>query len=352
MRLPHLVDRALRAVAVLSLLAGCSGRTSQALPGQTLGAQALSSRTLSSVRYRPMVVGGAMSVLPEGFTAHAQRPAWMKAPPPGASKAHVAVAQFGASDVLWFPEKDKKNTPPAVCEPASSTNGIRVDRKGNLWIPDGRADTVTEYAPNCGASELTIQDTTGEPADVAFDQQGLVYVLNINDISGPPTIEVYNRHGKHVRTLGDPSFSVLFGVGTDSHGNIFASNLTSNNVGNVVEFPGGKMPGTALTGVALGLPGTPAFDRSDNLVISDWFHLTIDVFAPPYTGAPTTSALRGSSIWCPLDRHEKFILCGDADFGSIDVYGYPGGAYLYSYTSGLSPSALVTGVAPAPPAPF
>ena len=221
----------------------------------------------------------------------------------------------------------------------------------NLWVPDGRANTTTEYAPNCGAAKLTIPDPTGEPADVGFAGKNRVYILNLNNASGPPTVEYYNATtGKQLGTLSDPSFGVLFGVGTDRLGNVFVSNLTKGNVGNVIEFFKGKMPGTQLSGVALGLPGAPTFDKSNNLIISDWDRETIDVFAPPYSGKPTTSPLEGSSIWCKLNRLGKHLYCGDADNGSIDVYAYPASTYQYSYTAGLSPSALVTGVAPAPAA--
>jgi hypothetical protein len=315
--------------------------------------QAPAMAGLSAQGYRPMLgPGGAMSVLPEGFRPNAVRPAWMKPPPPGAAGQHVAVAQFGASSVLWYPAEDKKNAPPSVCEPASSTNGIRADRDGNLWVPDGRADSTTEYAPNCGAALLTIPDPSGEPADVGFDKHDNVYILNLNNHSGAPTVNAYNRQGALLRTLSDPSFNILFGIGTDTNGDVFVSNLTTSNVGNVVEFPRGRMPGSALAGVALGLPGSPVFDKANNLIISDWLAETIDVFAPPYTGAPATTPLMGSSIWCPLSKQQNLILCGDADNGSIDVYAYPGGTYRYSYTSGLSASALVTGVAPSPPAAF
>lgn len=296
---------------------------------------------------------GAASVFPASFKPNLVRPAWMK-PATAGTRRHsgIAVAQFGGSSVLWFKANDKTNKPPTVCEPADSTNGIRIDRKGNLWVPDGRADSTTEYAPNCGAAKLTIPDPTGEPADVAFDRHGDVYILNINDISGPPTVNVYNSKGKLLRTLSDPSFSVLFGVQSDNKGDVFVSNLTSSNQGIVIEFPQGKMPGTQLSGIVLGLPGVPSFDKQDNLVISDWFAGTIDVFAPPYTSAPTTFPLMGASIWCPLDHKQKHIYCGDAENGSLDVYAYPSGTYLYSDTGDLSASALVTGVAPAPPAPY
>jgi hypothetical protein len=334
---------ALGAAATIAALAACSGY--QPTTGPSLG------------QYQPMTGSdGARSVLPAGFKPHTTRPSWMKPAPPGADARkpyHIAVAQFGGSSVLWFPLNDKTNKPPTVCQPASSTNGIAIDRGGNLWVPDGRANTTTEYGPNCGAAKLTIPDTTGEPADVGFSGNKRVYILNLNNTSGAPTVGVYNKNnGKQLGTLSDPSFAVLFGIGSDREGNVFVSNLESNNVGNVVEFPKGKMPGTQLSGVSLGLPGAPTFDRHNNLIITDWLAETIDVFAPPYNGSATTAPLMGSSIWCKLDHKGKELFCGDADNGSIDVYAYPGNAYKFSYTSELSPSGLVTGVAPAPVAPY
>lgn len=294
---------------------------------------------------------GARSVLPAGFTPNTGRPLWMKSPS-SVEDAKIAVAQFGANEVLWFKELDRGNAPPQNCEPATAANGIGIDSGGNLWIPNGQANTTTEYAPDCGAAELTITDTTGEPADVAFDNSNHVYILNLNNVSGAPTVNVYTHSGKYVRTLSDPSFNILFGVHSDTKGNVFVSNLTSNNIGNVVEFKGGKMPGAQLSGPQLGLPGVPALDRHGNLIIADWLNMTIDVFAPPYSTSPKTFALMGQSIWCPLGRYEKRIFCGDAQNGAIDVYEYPSGTYLYSYTSGLSPNNLVTGVAPYPPAAY
>lgn len=283
------------------------------------------------------------------------RPAWMKSPPRDmrTGGAHIAVAQFGDASILWFRLNDKNNKPPSSCETASSTNGIAMDRSGNLWVPDGRADTTTEYGPSCGSAKLTIADPTGEPADVALQGKNRVYILNLNDHSGAPTVQFYNSTtGAQLGTLSDPSFADLFGIGTDNLGNIFVSNLTSSNVGIVVEFPHGKMPGSVLSGVSLDLPGAPAFDRKNDLIITDWRRGTIDVFAPPYTGAPATAPLMGASIWCKLNRQQTDLYCGDAGHGAIDVYTYPKGKYEYSYTADLSSSALVTGVAPAPAASY
>jgi hypothetical protein len=326
-------------------LSGCSGGASGSPAPTSLGAP---QQNAGAYRH---AVGrdGALSVWPASFTPHPLRGGALRPAPAGAAKGNVAVAQFGASSVLWFPKNNRKNQPPRTCQPASSTNGIAVDKHRNLWVPNGRAYTTTEYAPNCGAALMTIADPTGEPADITFDSKGDVYIMNLSDTSGPPTVGVYDPSGTQIGTLGDASFEVPMGIGTDSHDNVYVSNLQKNNIGNVVEFASGQMPGKALS-VSLGLPGKPVFDSKDNMILSDWEALTLDVFAPPYDGQPTTSPIKGSSIWCPLGSAQKRILCGDADNGSVDVYAYPGGKYLYSYTSGLSATELVTGVAPAPAA--
>jgi hypothetical protein len=352
MRSPVLAATAPAAAVAIVLLAACSGYQPTAGAGTTT--QALAQR--QPLGYEPIIASdGARSVLPAGFKPNSARPSWMKMPPERDANSgdHIAVAQFGGSSVLWFPLNDKRNKLPAICQPASSTNGIAIDRDGNLWVPDGRANTTTEYGPNCGGAKLTIQDSTGEPADVGFAGKKRVFILNLNNVSGAPTVEIYNStSGMQLGTLSDPSFNVLFGLGTDRNGNVFVSNLTKYNVGNVIEFPKGKMPGKQLSGVSLGLPGAPTFDRRNNLIIADWLAERIDVFSPPYQASPTTSSLMGSSIWCKLNQKEKNLYCGDADNGSIDVYAYPGNTYKFSYTASLSSSALVTGVAPAPAAAY
>jgi hypothetical protein len=349
-RLPSLTRLALGVSFLFASLTACAGFQ----PTNAVDSPNQAGRQQGVEQYQPMIaLDGARSVLPKGFKSTAIRPRWMKSPAnrnEAKGRPHIAVAQFGGSSVLWFGLNDKKNKPPIDCEPASSTNGIAIDRAGNLWVPDGRANTTTEYAPNCGSAKLTIADSTGEPADVGFSGRDRVYILNLN---GTATVQFYNStNGKQLGTLSDPSFHNLFGLGTDQLGNVFVSNLTASNVGTVVEFPHGKMPGSQLSGVSLGLPGAPTFDSTNNLIITDWLRETIDVFSPPYTGSPTTASLQGSSIWCKLNHQLTDLYCGDADHGSIDVYAYPGNAYKYSYTAGLSASGLVTGVAPAPPAAY
>ena len=105
MRHPMLSALSLSTTIAIALTAACAGYQ----PAATTG-------------YQQMVLNGARSVLPGGFTPNLVRPSWMKSPPGGAG-GRIAVAQFGGSSVLWFLLNDKKNTPPSLCQQASSTNG-------------------------------------------------------------------------------------------------------------------------------------------------------------------------------------------------------------------------------------
>ncbi|HEY2475660.1 MAG TPA: hypothetical protein VGI19_12800, partial [Candidatus Cybelea sp.] len=275
------------------------------------------------------------------------------AAPAGGHSGDLYVGQFSGTPVQEYPLNNKKNGPPVCSLPGQSVNGIAVDQSGNLWVPNGTGGGqgyTQEYAPNCGAAMLQITDNDGQPADVAFDSHKNIYILSIFGKSGAPgSVDVYNSGGTLLRNLSDPTFSELIGVASDSHNNVFVSNRQSNGVANVLEFKHGKMPGTVLSAITLGLPGAPQLDKHNNLIITDWEAYTLNVYAPPYDGSPTVTPMNGLSLWCPLDRKQTRLYCADTA-GSLDVYAYPSGKYLYSFTNGLSSSGFPTGSATTPAA--
>jgi hypothetical protein len=300
---------------------------------------------------------GAVSVVPAGLHVSARRPPWMRfAAGSDGAKGYEYVSQFSGPPVQEYKAHNKHNKAPLCALPGESVNGIAVDPAGNLWVPSGTGGGqgyTQEYAPNCGAAELKITDPNGQPADAGFDSKGNIYILNIFDAGGAAgSVNIYSSGGTLTSSLTDPSFNELIGIATDSKDDIFVSNRLTSGAGNVVEFPGGQMPGTALSGVSLGLPGAPQLDRRNNLVITDWNALTLDVWTPPYSGSPTVTAMNGLSLWCPLTENERRLYCADLGNGSVDVYAYPSGSYMYSFTNGLSPSGYATGSALSPAAPL
>jgi len=339
------------------IAAGCSGNSTATVgPMQAqVGAGQQASRRL--IDGLTVSRSGAVSMVPAGLKVSSRPASWMRfGSGPDAGKGDTYVGQFSGTPVQEYRENNKRNRPPLCSLPGQSVNGIAVDPAGNLWVPSGTGGGqgyTQEYAPNCGAAGLKVTDPNGQPADVGFDSKGNIYIMNIFDAAGAAgTVNIYNASGTLTGSLSDPSFSELIGIATDSKDDIFVSNRQSNGNANVVEFPGGQMPGTVLTGIVLGLPGAPQFDRADDLIITDWNALTLNIYAPPYTGSPAVKPMHGLSLWCPLSHNEKRLSCADLGNGSVDVYSYPSATYLYSYTNGLTPSGFATGAATDPGAPF
>jgi len=334
------------ACAALALTAGCAGISSTTAPPAVSKVRQLTIARSGAVS--PILIGMKLSRVRAGSTrfVNARR---------AGTGGYVFVGQFSGPPVQEYHLDNKKNGPPICSLPGESVNGIATDRAGDLWVPSGTGGGqgyTQEYAPNCGAAKQKITDPNGQPADVGFDSKHNVYILNIFDASGQSgSVNVYDAQGTLLRSLTDPSFSELIGIATDNHDNVFVSNRDSQGNATVVEFPHGQMPGTLLSAINPGLPGAPQLDRANNLIITDWEAYTLNVYAPPYTQAPTVTPMHGLSLWCPLNHREDRLYCADLG-GSVDVYKYPSGTYLYSFTNGLSPSGFATGSAIQPAAPL
>ncbi|HEY3676341.1 MAG TPA: hypothetical protein VGK84_10165 [Candidatus Tumulicola sp.] len=341
------------AAATFALAAGCSGNNL----GTAGSPQAFAPTASGSAISKDLTIArnGAVSPVSPMRDRSIHHLTGIDSVVPDAAKGYLYIGQFSGNPVQEYHLNNKRNKP-AVCSlGGTSINGIATDRAGNLWVPNGTGGGqgyTQEYAPNCGKALLNIADPNGQPADVGFDRQHHIYILNIFGAAGAAgQVDVYDGTGKLLRTLTYSTFNELIGIATDSHDNIFVSNRDASGDADVVEFPHGKMPGSMLGGVVLGLPGAPQFDRSDNLIITDWNNYTLNVYAPPYNGTPVVTPMQGLSLWCPLNRQETHLFCADLG-GSVDVYVYPSGTYAYSFTNGISPSGFATGAATDPAAPL
>lgn len=274
-------------------------------------------------------------------------------------KAQVYVAAYNASGstpVDDFNAGDTKNKGD-FCQIAAVGEGINavdVDPSGELWVPQGldtktgKADIVS-FAPSCGAEGKTLSDGKGQPAGIAFAPDGTRYV---NDIQGPASsagnVAVYPPgKTKPSRLLTNSQILLANGVGVDSKGNAYVSFYTPASKTGVMKFKDGKMPGTVLGKIHDGAPGAIAFDKNDNLIVTDDAAVTIDVYPPPYDKAPKVFPMQGHSPECSLNKAQTDLACGDKTNTSVDVYSYPAGKYLYSFNNGLTPTVI--GIAQDPP---
>ncbi|MBV9647794.1 MAG: hypothetical protein JO043_10050, partial [Candidatus Eremiobacteraeota bacterium] len=237
-------------------------------------------------------------------------------------------------------------------------NGLGVDKAGNVWIPQGgvQTGTTTEFAPNCGKALFAIPDTDGQPAAVAFDTQGNVYVENIMGAGSNAVgnIDVYAPGAKTPKTvLTDSSSFLWFDEAIDARDNVFAIYSDPYNKGHVIEFPHGQNPVKPLP-ISLGFPGGVTFDSKGNLLVVDQDARNVSVYEAPYSGPPfATFPLQADSVPCKFAHNLRQLYCADFTNASIDVYAYDPAnpaatAYAYSFTNGIRRGSQNAGIALAP----
>lgn len=262
---------------------------------------------------------------------------------PKAISAQIYVSEYGTNGLKSYlddyhaPNKNDKRWFCRIRSIRHSQNtAIEVDASGELWVPQG--PEITSYAPNCGQHGTTLSEPGGNANDIAFGAKGIRYVSNAPDTGGG-NIAVYPAGATEpTRTLRNAAVSFSVGVGVDSHENVYESFVnSSSNGGGVVEYRRGRMPGKLLENVTVTLPGPPLFDRSDNLIVTDSVSTTatVDIYAPPYNKPPVSFAARSLSYQCSLNYDEANLACADYGYGSVDIYKYPSGTYLYSINRGL-----------------
>ncbi len=273
--------------------------------------------------------------------------------------AQVYVASYdasGSTPVDDYHANDSKNNG-HFCQIKSVGEGINalgVDAADELWVPQGldpksgNADIVS-YAPSCGAEGTTLSDAKGQPAGIAFASDGTRYV---NNITGPSStagnVAVYPKgKTKPTRFLTNAQMFYANGIGVDSKGNVYVSFFSSTSTTGVLKFKGGQMPGALLGKIKNGAPGAIAFDKADNLIITDDAAVTLNFYAPPYDKVPKIFPLQGHSPQCSLNHAQTNLACGDKTNTSVDVFSYPAGTYLYSFNKGLT--ATVIGTVQDPP---
>jgi hypothetical protein len=367
--------RALSAAATLALLAGCSGGGSSvpAIPATYQGATN-QTQSRSFIPHFKLIdaLGGRLAAPsttlrfdnPEPFDASAITNGVY-----GANYGNAGGNQLGGYFNLYKLPGSSHSLP--VCKngglnKVAEINGIGVDSKGVLWVPglvptNLLAGIVLTFKKNtCTLASAKLTETTGEPADIAFATTGKKFVMDIVNFPAMTNgqIEVYGKgHTKPSSTLQLPgelvgtgtSQGLGLGVAIDSHNNVYATYLNTNHGTDITVFTGGKGAGTILQNSNGAIYEGMTFDANGNLVVATnaGGAGAINIFAPPFTGSPTSFAAQGSVVDLKLDPAGANLYVGDATNNTLDVYKYPSGTYEYSIVVTTVPpnGAVVEGVA-------
>lgn len=197
-------------------------------------------------------------------------------------RGFVYVADDKVNAVEIYSARGKNPAPIGeITSGINTPDGLAVDRKGNLYVPNARSTEVTVYKPG-KMTPFKTYSPGYNPVYVLVGGDGTVYIAQ--GLIGCICITEY-AHGSMTPTLTIP----LAGIGSpmamtlDGSNNLYAS-LTNTTV---EKFAPGLTTGTNLGLVGLHNPRGIAFDpKGDLLVADDPLSFTtgfVDVYPPGAT---------------------------------------------------------------------
>jgi hypothetical protein len=316
-----LTRNALGVAALVTILAACSGGSSQspALSGSTnsLG-QKLSGSGTSLRSLVPNTSHGFMQAI-------------------DARTQLVYMSSWGTASVVDVSAMNGRQVG-QITNGLAEPQGLFVDAKGSLWVAN--ASNVLVYPHGSLSPSKTLTDSVGDPTDVTVCADGTAYVADLYDDSSSnhASVQVY-AHGSTTPT-GNLDYASDFRnpfLTCDAAGNVFVAILTGEYVGDggVVEFPHGKQKGAKDLGIVLQSPGGIKPDNAGNLLVTDLIGHTITEYAE--NGSPTGQSIAtGTATEGIAVTREGGIVLGATDTtqeGPVGIsWSWPAGKQLRVYT--------------------
>jgi hypothetical protein len=309
---------ALGTAALVTLLAGCSGGTSQtpgvngsANPfGYTAGPQVMNMRVVA-----PNSSHGFMNAID--------------------ARTHLLyMSSWGTAsvvDVLTMDGLQVGQITNGLTEP----QGLFVGAKGKLWVAN--YSNVEVYPRGALSPSKTLTDPVGSPVDVTVCPNGTAYVADAydNNNSNQASIQVYAPGS--LTPTGNLDYASDFRnpfLTCDAAGNVFTALLIGQSVGDgrVIEFPLGKQAHAKDLGIILQVPGGIKPDNAGNLLVSDVIGHTIAEYTE--SGSPTgQSFATGNPIeGIALSRSGGIVLGASPNGPDGISWSFPAGQQLQVYT--------------------
>jgi hypothetical protein len=306
MRYNNLAGLASASIVAAAILAGCSGSSQ--------GGSALTP-TAAEVPQQQSV-----------FRQSRHTTSWMIRPDARTRLAYISDNL--ANNVTVF---DLNGTMQGQIDGLSYPGGLFVDSKHNLWVANGGANNILEFARGATTPFNTLDDPSAGPLDVTMCPNGTLYVAGSNSTA----IEVYPRGSVNpTRSLTYPGAGQNDALTCDATGNVFATIVVSFH-GGVVEFPRGKQHGATQLPISLGGPGGIKPDNAGNLLVDDQSAQTITEYTE--AGSPTGHSISTASdcINFGVTNNSKVVGCPvyvayKTSYGQS--YAFPAGTSLQTYS--------------------
>lgn len=227
--------------------------------------------------------------------------------------------------------------------------GECTDARGNVFITDEAARAIVEYGHGSITPKAVIPDTQGQPLSCAIDRTtGHMAVTNYSNPSGaePGNIVVYTLPSGTATEYSDPHLYEPLYCAFDRKGNLFVNAYDDTFHGALGELRKGNPNFTILTlsGGTLNIPGWVQ-TKGTQLLMGDLYDpKTSSIYQLSVSGSTATVvgkiALSNTQTLAQFTLFDSgsatAIIAPDNDYNNVQIYSYPGGSSLGSFTSGLS----------------
>jgi hypothetical protein len=355
-------------VVAAALLAGCSGdgspQSSSVIPGSVGGAAKSSVAghhgvTLSAVSSKFLVKKW------RGFHGRVA---------PDAVRRGIYAQQFETEPGVFGYTKNNRSNNPSICSVTTETsgiNGIGVDSKGDLIVPDTYEGIYVFKGPGMCGTLLGIMNASTLPPSEYLDLQS-ADAAAIDAATGTVVVGFVGAVATCTLAtltcteLDAPNLASFAQVAMDKSGNCYVDGEATSYDINLWYFAGCTGTGLQLTsanGFSEPADGGIDIDNKGNLVVlAQGEPSTFTVYSGCSTGTctvvtgPTNLDGAGDNdcIYGRLGRQNERFVCGDYTLGQVDIYSYVPGrvpGYLYSFNNGLSQGDIVEAAAYNPRSP-
>jgi hypothetical protein len=322
-----LTSVALRTGVAVALLAGCSANgSSPSSSGMMPGGVGSASEMSQVERYGKVLMAADWRFAQIDRTGLHER----QAPRSAAGGIYTNDSTTNVLGIL-------RNGHICIESTGDYVNGIGVDFKGNLIVPDDLGIQIYKGPMMCGPLVTTITDSYGQAADGAA-RDAINGTIVVGHAGGVVTACSIAR-GCTALTLNDTGFAQ---VAMDKGGNCYANAFDSSSFASSLWFFGGCTgTGREQTGFSspTGSTGGLDIDNKGNVVsTSQGAPSQLEVWhcasgACTRVAGPTPLNGTGDAVYCHLGEQNDRLACGDASTGTIDIYSYLPSrtpSYLYS----------------------
>ncbi len=305
--------------AALAVCAGCSN----------IGPDSFASSNAQSLHRLPPSLRAA-----EGFHPDHSR---SRMSPDTKKKDLLYIADEGSGDVYVFsyPKGELKGTLTGFAEP----QGECVDKKGDVWVTLFSAEELVEYAHGGTSSIGTLSDSgyllEGCSIDPKTGNLAAANFAGVNNTAGG--VAIY-ADAKGTPTLySDSDLYLVFSVGYDNKGNLFADGETSDGGSFAfAELPRGSSTFVNITlNQTINTPGAVQWDGK-HITVGD---ATAGVIYQLKISGSSATVVGSTTLGSSDGVFDSFI-----DRGTIiGPNVYSGNAMFWSYPAGGSPTKTLTG---------